>query len=55
VVGLDSSPTMIVYAIREEAAAPLGIAYVVGEAETMGALGVFDLVTAAYLFVHAMA
>ena len=53
VMGVDSSPTMITYATREEEAHPLGIAYVVGEAETMDVLGVFDLVTAAYLLVHA--
>ena len=53
VMGVDSSPTMITYATREEEAHPLGIAYVVGEAETMDVLGVFDLVTAVYLLVHA--
>ena len=53
VIGIDSSPTMITYATSEEAAHPLGIEYVVGAVETMGILGVFDLVTAAYLLVHA--
>jgi toxoflavin synthase len=53
VVGVDSSQMMITYAQREEEAHPLGIEYVLGEAETMGILGVFDLVTAAYLLVHA--
>jgi SAM-dependent methyltransferase len=53
VMGLESSPTMMTYATREEVAHPLGIAYVIGEAETMDRLGMFDLVTAAYLLVHA--
>jgi ubiquinone/menaquinone biosynthesis C-methylase UbiE len=53
VLGVDSSPTMISYAAREEEAHPLGIEYVVGDAQTMDVLGVFDLVTAAYLLVHA--
>ena len=53
VLGLDSSHRMITYATREEEARPLGIEYVVGEAETMDILGAFDLVTAAYLLVHA--
>jgi toxoflavin synthase len=53
VMGVDSSPTMITYATREEESHLLGIAYVVGEAETMDVLGVFDLVTAVYLLVHA--
>jgi toxoflavin synthase len=38
VMGVDSSPTMITYTTCEEEAHPLGIAYVVGEAETMGVL-----------------
>jgi toxoflavin synthase len=53
IMGVDSSPTMITYATREEEAHPLGIGYVGGEAETMDVLGMFDLVTAAYLLVHA--
>jgi 2-polyprenyl-3-methyl-5-hydroxy-6-metoxy-1,4-benzoquinol methylase len=53
VMGMDSSPTMISYAAREEEAHPLGIEYVGGDAQTMDVLGVFDLVTAAYLLVHA--
>lgn len=44
---------MITYATREEEAHHLGIEYVLGEAETMDILGAFDLVTAAYLLVHA--
>ena len=52
VMGVDSSPTMITYATREEEAHPLGIEYVVGKAETMDKLGAFDLVTAVYLLVH---
>jgi hypothetical protein len=48
------APTwMITYAQREEEAHPLGIGYVLGEAEAMDILGVFDLVTAAYLLAHA--
>ena len=53
VMGVDRSPTMITYAQREEEAHPLGIEYVIGEAETMDRLGAFDLVTAVYLLVHA--
>jgi toxoflavin synthase len=53
VMGVDSSHMMITYAQREEEAHPLGIEYVVGDAETMDILGAFDLVTAAYLLVHA--
>ena len=53
VMGVDRSPTMVTLAKREEATHPLGIAYVVGESETMDVLGRFDLVTAAYLLVHA--
>jgi ubiquinone/menaquinone biosynthesis C-methylase UbiE len=53
VMGVDRSATMITLAQREEEAHPLGIEYVIGEAETMDVLGVFDLVTAAYLLVHA--
>jgi 2-polyprenyl-3-methyl-5-hydroxy-6-metoxy-1,4-benzoquinol methylase len=53
VMGVDSSPTMITYATREEATHPLGIAYVIGEVEAMDRLGAFDLVIAAYLLVHA--
>jgi toxoflavin synthase len=53
VLGVDSSHRMITYATHEEKAHPLGIEYVLGEAETMDILGAFDLVTAAYLLVHA--
>jgi ubiquinone/menaquinone biosynthesis C-methylase UbiE len=53
VTGVDRSPAMIALGQGEEAAHPLGIAYVLGEAETLDVLGVFDLVTAAYLLVHA--
>jgi ubiquinone/menaquinone biosynthesis C-methylase UbiE len=53
VVGVDSSHIMITYAQGEEEAQPLGIEYVLGEAETMDISGAFDLVTAAYLLVHA--
>jgi toxoflavin synthase len=53
VVSVDRSATMITYVTREEAAHPLGIVYVLGEAETMPIRGMFDLVTAAYLLGHA--
>jgi 2-polyprenyl-3-methyl-5-hydroxy-6-metoxy-1,4-benzoquinol methylase len=53
VVGVDSSQMMIMDAQGEEEAHPLGIEYALGEAETIGILGVFDLVAAAYLLVHA--
>ena len=52
-MGVNSSPTMIMYATCKEEEHPLGIEYVVGEAEAMDKLGAFDLVTAAYLLVHA--
>jgi toxoflavin synthase len=48
IMGVDSSPTMITHATREEEALSLGIEYVVGEAEIMPILGAFDLVTTAY-------
>ena len=53
VMGVDSSHIMITYAQHEEATHPLGIEYVISEAETMAMLGPFDVVTAAYLLVHA--
>ena len=53
VIGVDSSHMMITYAQHEEEAHPLGIEYVLDDAETMNILGAFDLVTAAYLLVHA--
>jgi ubiquinone/menaquinone biosynthesis C-methylase UbiE len=54
VIGLDRSRTMMASAIREEEAHSLSIEYVNGEAETLEVLGEFDLVTAAYLLVHAI-
>jgi toxoflavin synthase len=42
VIGVDSSHMMITYAQREEEAHPLGIEYVLGDAETMDSLGAFD-------------
>lgn len=42
VMGVDRSPTMITFAQRDEVAHPLGIAYVIGEAEAMDRLGAFD-------------
>ena len=47
VVGADLSEGMI--AVQQEGAEPQGIEYVVSSAETMGAVGPFDVVTAAFL------
>ena len=53
VVGVDISPEMIRLATQREQAAPLGLAYQVGDAATLPQLGPFDLVTAAYLLNNA--
>jgi toxoflavin synthase len=53
VIGVDISAEMIQLARQEEQAAPLGIAYQVGDAMALPALGPFDLVTAVYLFPYA--
>lgn len=49
VVGVDLSENMIARAREQEAAAPLGITYVCGPAESLGAIGPFDVVSAAFL------
>jgi SAM-dependent methyltransferase len=49
VVGVDLSKNMIARAREQEAAAPLGITYVCGPAESLGAIGPFDVVSAAFL------
>jgi SAM-dependent methyltransferase len=51
-VGVDLSAEMVALGRRAEAAAPLGCRYHVGDAADV-ALGVFDLVVAAYLFNYA--
>jgi SAM-dependent methyltransferase len=53
VVGVDSSEGMIAYARHLEHQAPLGIEYVVQDAASAGALGVFDVVAATYLLHYA--
>ena len=53
VVGADLSQGMIDQARAEEQASPLGISYRVGDAATLGVVGAFDLVVAAYLFNYA--
>jgi SAM-dependent methyltransferase len=53
VIGVDVSAEMIQLAHQEEQAAPLGIAYQVGDATALPALGRFDLVTAVYLLPYA--
>jgi 2-polyprenyl-3-methyl-5-hydroxy-6-metoxy-1,4-benzoquinol methylase len=50
VVGVDLSENMIVLAREQEAASPLGITYVAGPAESLGSIGPFDVVSAAFLF-----
>lgn len=49
VVGVDLSESMIAMAREQEAADPLGITYVCGPAESLGAIGPFDVVSAAFL------
>jgi ubiquinone/menaquinone biosynthesis C-methylase UbiE len=51
VVGLDVSAAMIALAMKDEAAEPRGVEYVVGDARDPGKLGDFDLVTATF-FLH---
>lgn len=48
VVGVDLSENMIAMAREQEAADPLGITYVAGPAESLGAIGPFDVVSAAF-------
>jgi SAM-dependent methyltransferase len=49
VVGVDVSENMIAWAREQEAAAPLGITYVCGPAESLGSIGPFDVVSGAFL------
>ncbi|HEX8211033.1 MAG TPA: class I SAM-dependent methyltransferase [Longimicrobium sp.] len=53
VVGVDISPQMIALAQQQEDAQPLGIEYRVADAATLGAIGPFDRVAAAYLLHYA--
>jgi SAM-dependent methyltransferase len=53
VVGVDLSEGMIALAREQEAREPLGIAYLQGNAEGLGPVGEFDLVTASYLLNYA--
>ena len=49
VVGLDISQRMIKLAREEEARNPLGIEYIISDAQEIGQIGSFDLVVASYL------
>ena len=49
VVGADISGELIALAREQEAQEPLGIEYIHAEAEDLGVVGEFDVVTAAYL------
>jgi SAM-dependent methyltransferase len=53
VVGVDISPQMIALAQQREDAEPLEIDYRVADATTLGSIGEFDRVTAAYLLHYA--
>ncbi|UQA60781.1 class I SAM-dependent methyltransferase [Polyangium aurulentum] len=53
VVGVDVSEAMVARAQATEAEQRLGIEYRVGDVARLPALGVFDLVTSAYLFPYA--
>jgi len=53
VVGVDISPQMIALAQQREDAEPLGIEYRVADAATLGTIGEFDRVSAAYLLHYA--
>jgi SAM-dependent methyltransferase len=53
VVGVDLSANMIAMAREQEAAAPLGITYVCGPAESLGSIGPFDVVSGAFLLNNA--
>ena len=52
-VGVDISPQMIALAQQREDAEPLGIEYRVADAATLGKIGEFDRVAAAYLLHYA--
>jgi SAM-dependent methyltransferase len=49
VVGVDLSEGMIALACQQEAAEPLGITYRVSPVETLGPIGPFEVVSAAFL------
>jgi SAM-dependent methyltransferase len=53
VVGVDISPQMIALAQQQEEAQPLGIEYRIADAATLGKIGEFDRVAAAYLLHYA--
>lgn len=53
VVGVDISPQMIALAQQREDAEPMGIEYRVADAATLGGIGRFDRVAAAYLLHYA--
>jgi len=53
VVGVDISPQMIGLAQQREDAEPIGISYRVADAATLGKIGEFDRVAAAYLLHYA--
>jgi SAM-dependent methyltransferase len=53
VTGVDISPQMIALARQQEDAHPLGIEYRVADAATLGGIGPFDRVAAAYLLHYA--
>ena len=49
-VGVDASEEMIKLARKQEAQAPLGIEYILSDAQDLGKIGEFDVVIAVYLF-----
>lgn len=53
VVGVDLSANMIARAREQEDADPLGITYICGPAESLGSIGPFDVVSAAFLLNNA--
>jgi len=53
-VGVDISEEMIKLARKQEAQAPLGIEYIVSDAQELGKIGDFDLVTAAHYLHYAL-
>lgn len=53
VVGVDLSEAMVALARAQEAADPIGMEYICGPAEAMGAIGPFDVVSAAFLLNNA--
>lgn len=52
-VGVDISPQMIALARQQEEAQPPGIEYRVADAATLGDIGPFDRISAAYLLHYA--